>query len=74
MEEQRYAKMLDKIFSDLRLNTVLLGNITKRIMCKETEAVMNHWYMAHSLSREPGSGQEMLDFVMETNRGNKLYL
>lgn len=74
MKERRIANRLDDIFSDVRLNTIELAQITKRVFSPETSRILDHWYMAHIMARDPDiPGQEMLDFARETDYGNRLY-
>lgn len=74
MKERRIANRLDDIFSDVRLNTVELAQITKRVFSPETSQILDHWYMAHIMARDPEvTGQEMLDFVRDTGHSNRLY-
>ena len=73
MKERKYANALDNIFSDSRIHTVVLAQMTKRLFIPETSRILDHWYMAHCMARDPEvSGQEMIDFVRDTHYGNKI--
>ena len=47
MDEKRYARNLDKIFSDNRINPVQLAHLTARMMNYPTQAAVTEWYSWH---------------------------
>lgn len=69
MDEKRYARSLDKIFSDNRLNPVQLAHLTARMMNDPTQAAVTEWYSWHYdlLVQQEYPGQTLLDlnFIRE---------
>ena len=52
MDERSAAAKLDAIFSDLRINPIYLGMVTRRIFGHATERVAADWWMYHNMNIE----------------------
>lgn len=48
MDERAAANKLDGIFSDLRLNPIVLGLLTKELFMANTHAIAADWWYYHT--------------------------
>lgn len=50
MDEKAAANKLDNIFSDMRLNPIVLGLLTKEIFGPNTHMIAADWWFHHTSS------------------------
>ncbi len=52
MDEKSAANKLDSIFSDVRINPIYLGMLTRRLFHNATESMAAEWWMYHNMDIE----------------------